>query len=130
MHEQARPLIHSRDSPASSRFECGLAHACVAIIAACMHQLDACVVMYMCLHVGLLATHSGLPQDNVTFLVSPCMGRSKMPRVVYPQPCFNPHTHSALTRCDRALTKGVRQLRVNHHQGELKFAFTWTVQDT
>ena len=31
MHEeQARLLIHSRDSLASTWFECGLAHACVA----------------------------------------------------------------------------------------------------
>ena len=35
MHErQAILLIQSRDSPTSSQFECGLAHACVAIVAA------------------------------------------------------------------------------------------------
>ena len=48
MHEQqARMLIHSRDSPASSRFECGLAHACEPINS-CMVGLDAGVVTYMC----------------------------------------------------------------------------------
>ena len=38
--QEARLLIHSRDSPASSRLECGLAHTCVVVVAACSSHSD------------------------------------------------------------------------------------------
>ena len=60
---QAGLLIHSRDSPASSRLECGLTHTCVVVVAACsswMHVWStACVYIF-------LVTHSGSPQDDAT----------------------------------------------------------------
>ena len=62
--QQARLLIHSRDSPASSRLECG-PHMCSC--SSCMLQLGACLVNYLCVHVTLLVTCSGLSQDDATF---------------------------------------------------------------
>ena len=47
-------MLDSRDSPDSSQFEFGLALARVAIVAVCSGWM----------HVGLLATHLGLPQDD------------------------------------------------------------------
>ena len=75
MHEQqARLLIHSRDSPASSRLECG-PHLCSC--SSCMLQSCRCqnadVKMPMsgqlpCVHVALLVTRSGSPQDLLVVL--------------------------------------------------------------
>ena len=59
VHEQARPLIHGRNSPTSSRYD--LAHALIATLAAPTGQiaaLSAINVWLICL------TSSGSPQDD------------------------------------------------------------------
>ena len=61
--QEARLLIHSRNSPASSRFECG-PHLCSC--SSCMLQVGACLVNYLCVHVALLVTRSGSSQDDAT----------------------------------------------------------------
>ena len=77
MHEQARLLIHSRDSPASSRLECG-PHLCSCsscMLQSCRRQNTdvrmpmskcRCLVNYLCVHVALLVTRSGSSQDDAT----------------------------------------------------------------
>ena len=47
--QQARLLIHSRDSPASSQLECG-PHLCSC--SSCMLQSCQCLVNYLCVHVA------------------------------------------------------------------------------
>ena len=61
--QQARLLIHSRDSPASSRLEFG-PHLCSC--SSCMFQVGARLVNYLCVHVALLVTRSGSSQDDAT----------------------------------------------------------------